>query len=357
MASAQKEVREIIEEIGNAWRQGRPIIPLVGVGLSAESGLLTTEQLVRYLAQLRSSIDHAAYLPDQPHQQHLLKERLKSYLTQPLQFVKDYGWPDPCQLLHDLWKWSDHSEQRRAAFVEDEVREQLDVLARVLYPDRVAILAPANEALAGAPPEFPWQPRRSYFWDAVGQWKDLLRHFCAFDRDYAEALFARLHEGKQPGLGHRFLAFLARLLGIRLFLTTAFDSLLEDALHGEGIPYQLFVLDEGRRFPGPEMVREAPSVIKLHGGTHRLLLDERLDHPVERNFLERFRRALPPGLRPLLLVLGCDGKDYRDIDLIERGFLSPPPLRPARKSAPSGCTSRTTCRPPCSGSSIPTPRT
>src|SRR5262245_44447492 len=226
MSSTQEEVAGIVKEIGTAWKQGRPIVPLVGVGLSSESGLLTTERLVRYLALLRSYIQHRVYLPPEPRRGHLLEGRFDWYGEHPLNFIKDHGWPDPCQLLHDLWELSARSHDPRPAFLEEEAREQFDLLARELYPDRGAVLAPAREAVASAPPEFPWQPRRSYFWDAVGQWKDLLRHFCAFDRDYAEALFGRLHEGKQPGLGHRFLAFLARLLGIRLFLTTAFDSLL-----------------------------------------------------------------------------------------------------------------------------------
>ena len=53
---------------------------------------------------------------------------------------------------------------------------------------------------------------------------------------------------RMPSLGHRCLAFLARLCSIKLFLSIRLDDLLEQALWAEGVPHQEYVLG-GRRMP------------------------------------------------------------------------------------------------------------
>lgn len=160
--------------------------------------------------------------------------------------------------------------------------------------------------------------------DLVGDWKKLIQHFTRFQRDYADALFARLVSGRQPSLGHRYLAFLVKFLGIRAIFTYNFDNLIERALELEGIHAEVFAMEDGATLPHPSLVHDALAVVKLHGSNHALLLDERLDHPVTKEYRRRFRRIA--GKNPLLLVVGCSGNDFRLRNLVEQF------LRPRRKT-------------------------
>ena len=131
--------------------------------------------------------------------------------------------------------------------------------------------------------------------------------------------------GRGPSLGHSYLAFLVRLLGVKTILTFNFDELIERSLEREGVRPRVFAMEEGRGLPHQALVRDVVSVVKLHGSNHALLVDERLDHPLSSSYKERFDRLVGPD--PLLLVIGCSGEDYRLRDLVEHV---------ARRSADAG---------------------
>jgi hypothetical protein len=57
------------------------------------------------------------------------------------------------------------------------------------------------------------------------------------------------------------------------------------------------------------------AIIKMHGSHHSILIDERLDKPLSREYRERFSSLVGP--RCVLLVLGCSGDDRRLSDLLE----------------------------------------
>lgn len=317
----------VLDFLSAARKAGRPIVPLIGGGVSAESGLPTTVGLARYLAACHLFVRAQVYLPPRSGvEPPFLTELRGRYdirdragrpagdLTGLADFLADQNWPDPHELTAQLWRWRPAGRPKKEVSpdaLDGLLDEELDLLARRLYPNRVRAL---DDELAGeltAPPGAVWR--------ATGDWKDLVRHLAGFDRDTAEQLFARLYRFARPALGHRMVAKMVRLFGTRLVLTVNIDSLMEMALTAESVPHRRFVLEEGLLYPSERQLRHSVGVVKLHGGSDRLLLDERLDQPADGETLARFRAAFPGD--GVLLAVGCGGQDWRVIDLIRRGVL------------------------------------
>ena len=97
------------------------------------------------------------------------------------------------------------------------------------------------------------------------------------------------------------------------FFTFNFDPLIETALTRASVRHQVFAMEHGKSLPAPVLI-DRLSVIKMHGSTHNLLIDERLDHPLTEDYLEGFRGLAQPN--PLLIVIGCSGQDRRLRDIL-----------------------------------------
>jgi hypothetical protein len=315
-------VQGVIKAIRSAWYNGRQIVPLVGAGFSAEAGVPTTEGVVRYLAQLHGYVRDKAYLPfrheegedgGSPASLPTLHHLLAPYDEVPL-YVREHGWPNYYHLYQNYGNWL--KLHRSRASLGEEVARQLDRLTRELYPNLVAQIEEILPDLEREPVDtfIPRVPSSALWW-CLGRWPDLVLHLASGDLGFANGLFKRLQLGHRPGLSHRFLAFLARVLGTRMFLSTAADDLLERALVAEGLEHAVFVLGAGRRWPSPELIRAGPAVIRMHGDPSDpvgSMMYSALDRSLRKDFLN----SLPPG-HPLFLVMGTSGRDRRVIDLVE----------------------------------------
>src|SRR5262249_31067704 len=159
---------------------------------------------------------------------------------------------------------------------------ELHDAARYLYPE---IEPELREVLEDA--DRPWQTGgphsdpSSELWRFLGRWPELLRYITGGSGDHIHGLFAAFSKRRVPGLSHRFLPFLAQLIGIRLIITTTFDGLVEDALRRENVVHQVLAMDQGRHFPSAALVRETRTVIQLDrsvygglsGGPNDIFLD------------------------------------------------------------------------------------
>jgi hypothetical protein len=226
-----QSVQEVIDDIRDAWRKGRGIVPLIGSGFSAEAGVPTIEGVLHYLALLRGYIRERAYLPVRLDRSGGATEEFVTRLDKHVDrygedlslFVRDFGWPDPYYLRQDFGKWL--SEQSPPGEPDEEIVRHLNELTALLYPEQLTQLGKGRRD-AAAPIAALVPPRGvgSALWKCIGRWPDLVHHFTGGDSAYARGLFERLRRGYRPGLSHRFLASLARLLSIRLFLSTTFDD-------------------------------------------------------------------------------------------------------------------------------------
>jgi hypothetical protein len=325
---ALKTQSHVIEELVAASNEGRGIVPLIGAGFSIESGIPALSTLTQYLAKVQHYIGQGLYAPVRKHSgaragsagqtpEIFLDNR--DYRRDPSLYLQDFGWPDPNQLDSSLWervapvpgvaarRLLDHKVEEE--LIRDIERSDED-LAR-----KIRLLTESREQFLPHAPE----PLKLLFetglWKLKGNWKTLLPYLTRANPDYVDKLFHQLVKHRNPGTSHRFMAFLAPLLGIRLILTTNFDNLLEESLRLEGFHPFVYEVSKDALLPHHSLVQGELSVVKLHGGAFGLRVGESLDHPLDENSRQRLKGYLPR--RSVLLVMGLGGWDRRILDLVE----------------------------------------
>ena len=347
------DYRDAVNTLVKAARSGRPIVPLVGAGISVESGAPTLSELTRYLAKTKAYLRYrvfenrpAADSNEQIRVSSLLSGKLTplSRQRQPREYLREFGWPDPQELTSNLWHRLVHDLANDKIDRPGDLPRAMDLLVNA---EIISALGQLDTTLSTSLS----RQLRSHFkssnqnvnWQLKGSlWKILLTQLTRSSPDLVDTLFQRLTSNRQPTTAHRFLAFLTPVLRLRLFLTINFDSLLEDGLRLEGLSPTIYEVADGLSLPHPKLVQENLSIVKLHGGAYGLLVGDRLDSPLDEETRSRFRSYLPENL--LLTVLGIGGWDQRIIDMVdlakERGgdvlwlhFESEPPDPLARRFA------------------------
>ena len=359
----ERAIGDLIE----GQRIGRPIVPLVGAGISIEAGVPPLSEVTRYLAKTKAYLRYRVYqnlVPQNTGRQKLARELsesdLPSPLTKPWDFLREFGWPDPQELNSDLWHWlwrhplptrkKDGVEFLDAMdlLINSEILESLGRLERNLVntvrrplqmlrnPPSEDVLKAINsllngeafKVLSGEERNLLRQPLKTLRvqweellqenrdWRLLGDyWKILLIHMTRSSPELIDTLFRRLTRRREPFTSHRFLAFLAPVLRLRLFLTTNFDTLLEDALRIEGFRPTVYEVTDGHSLPHAKLLQEELAVVKLHGGAYGLLVGDKLDSPLDEETRSRLKAYLPENL--ILLVMGLGGWDLRVLDMVE----------------------------------------
>ena len=336
---SEHSVEDLAKALKEARERGQQVVPIVGAGLSADCGFPVITAVVRYFGMLYSYIERRGPSYHQPenHIADIFDERFTLYKAEPWKFLEDFGWPDLFQLNEDLLTKleKENETQEVKQSIDDAVGDGLDSLVRQfnqtgeyhytkLHDDVIKFLTDLKACPAlhdtmeklenDIKLRFKTNQSRSATFDVIGDWRSLILYFTNYRSDYADALFARFGATRKPGQGHRFLAFLSKILAVRTILTFNFDSLIEEALGLEGIRYKVFAMERGAGLPHQNLLRDQLSVIKAHGSTHALLLDEQLDRPLSPEYLQRFDSIT--GDSPFLLVMGCSAEDRRLRDLV-----------------------------------------
>ena len=138
---------------------------------------------------------------------------------------------------------------------------------------------------------------------------------------------------RRPSLIHTMLAHLREPARMRLFLTTNFDTLIEDAFVQESRRIEVISVSVRGELPDPDIVHARDTVVKIHGTLSETRADFSLDDLPSLNDRRRFFdyvRGAPPedahGNRDApngrfipgqLLVAGYSGSDARCIQLIK----------------------------------------
>ena len=193
--------------------------------------------------------------------------------------------------------------------IEEAINDKFDWLASVSTSARAANHW-AKDVMAKLPAgSWAWVQ-----WATQGDWRRLIQFFTNHQGEYGDDLFAQFGFRRNPSPGHRYLTLLVKLLSVRTIFTFNFDDLIEKALSLEGVSYRLFGMEHGSSLPSPRLVGDDLSVIKMHGSHHSILIDETLDRPLSRDYIQRFYELTGPNA--LILVLGCSGDDRRLGDLL-----------------------------------------
>ncbi|MDR3636879.1 MAG: SIR2 family protein, partial [Isosphaeraceae bacterium] len=304
---------------------GRPIVPLLGAGISVDSGYPATGTIVRYLAKVRYYLDQGLYLPTEggePERDH------------PLYYPKDqhlslFGWPDPFQLNDDLWNTTSGGPEAmeeivNGIYLEELKREsptdqkRLDVIHTMLVRAQLPELRWFFKSWRGRQ-ELPEKLQKEILEFRLSpvtrpNWRPFLRWVTDGRADHVDTLFHMLNRGRDPGNSHRFLAFLSRHLGWKLILTTNFDDLIERAMRVEGLNPVVFDVWREAELPNGLLVSYTLSVVKLHGSAYGLRVGESLDDPLSEAEKMKLMSYMPENT--LLLVLGYGGQDRRIMDLV-----------------------------------------
>lgn len=136
--------------------------------------------------------------------------------------------------------------------------------------------------------------------------------------------------GRMPNLAHIMLCHLARPARMRLFLTTNFDELIEDAFTQLGQNIEPISVSIRGELPDPEIVHARDTVVKMHGTLWETRADFSLDESPPQEEKRRFFHYVR-GCDPIdsghsneerylpqhLLVCGYSGSDNRCVELIK----------------------------------------
>ncbi len=318
---------EALQTLYTASLNRRPIVPLLGAGISVESGYPATSSIMRYLAMVRYFLDKRLYFPDQL----FMTERDKELRYESKEHIGRFGWPDPFQLRDDLWNSDEIDRDQKKLFgaIESIYRQWQDdenpdeakrlrlihkLFARMTEKEQrdFARASKDRDGLTDDEVRAFLSLRQSP--TITPKWRPFLRWVTGRRAEYADSLFHMLNRGRVPGNSHRFLAFLTRVMHWRLILTTNFDDLIERAMRSEGLSPMVFDVWRQAELPNELLVRGSLSVVKLHGSAYGLRVDESLDDPVADHETARFWGYFPTDA--LLLVIGYGGHDRRIMDLV-----------------------------------------
>ena len=308
-----KYKEKVFEHIAAALRDGHPIVPLFGSGVSVAAGFPLAATLSNYLVRL--------------HWWLKLNKRgsVASYL-------RGHHWPS----RHDLTGQLFHKYDGTKGTFTDQLDQNEFDLNREAIVDEMRREAPtAAYALEGgfkylaklqAGGPLPKTFERAYD-RATGKihsytgYRSLLNFLCDRDGDLIDAFFDHFSRGQRTSTTHQFIAFATQLLGSRLILTTNFDPYIEASLRAEGMKPTVYEINRDGSPPSAQLIHSQQlSLVKLHGGAFSLRtgfdLDERLSPGVLAQYREYFRPASPGAKPPLVIAIGYSGSDRRVMDIL-----------------------------------------
>jgi hypothetical protein len=360
-----------MQVLAKARTDGRPIVPFLAAGLSAASGYPLLFDLRSYLLKVKFHILSGSFL-----QMLGLRERDRSarrnLLDNPAEYISRYGWPSPSQLnLHLFNSFVDTnraaggktvldrialSEKLPAAIQRESAKDAYtkhfsQVISgeakdqkgkpRIWGVGRWAIESITNhmaletlrqhdEGLAEAVQEEVWESRLS----PRSDWSALLMDITEGRLGLVDALFSHLSARHSPAFAHTMLAHLTTLLRIKLILTTNFDPYIEMALHSEGVAHRVFDVGRDETPPAASVLKQALSIIKLHGSGFGVRVGETLDYELDDSTRTTLLDAIPNNA--LLLVIGFSGNERRMMQLIEHIAIRNCSTRPISEAALPG---------------------
>ena len=271
---SRMEVVVALDELIKACKEGRPIVPLLGAGISVSSGYPPTRMIVNYLAKVHYYLKRL-YLPS-PDEGAKQNHDSKDNNDFKRQYLYHFGWPDPYWLNDVLWAWGPKSST--------QMNNEINKIYREAWRRDAKDLLNQLEEVQSDQPQVP-QPH----------WRPFLRWVTDCQADHVDSLFQMFNRGRVPSNSHRFLAFLVRLLNWKLILTTNFDDLIEKALRSEDLEPTVFDVWRQAELPNRLLVGSGLSVVKLHGSAYGLRAGESLDDPLSKEEKQKLLEYMPEG--------------------------------------------------------------
>lgn len=299
-----KTPSEVIDLIKNYNKQGVGIVPLIGSGMSAASGIPAGQDYHAYLFYCLTRVFG------------INENNVKIPQWDP----SILRWPDYSEvpIYDNLWdamyRWS-----------EDVIKKYIKKSNDKNYND---ILWQAVGAVADWRAMLNLLSRLSIINNKNNRNEIILKHP---DHRIIDSFFVNLTKGKKPNSSHMLMAHLSDILRIKIILTTNFDNLIESAYQAFFFRIAVFDVHMDVSLPDADFVRAQRSVIKMHGGRYGLRADFSLDKYPTTDDVEKFVSYLSlyrnKDYTPIsenqrnLLVMGIAPITGRTIALISRTMI------------------------------------
>ncbi|MDX2199490.1 MAG: SIR2 family protein [Phycisphaerae bacterium] len=304
------EPSDVFAAFEDAKTAGRRVIPLLGSGISVESGIPTSAALADYIVTVYALANKRGW------------ENCREYL-------RKWGWPHRHDAAID---WITHEPSGHFSTLESQFQKSRIELYRRTVRDELRRCSPLYVQMADEHLNTLVTDRAR-----VTDYRSLLATVTHNDTNLIDSFFDHFVRLRSPSTAHQYLAFVAQLLRIDLILTTNFDALIETALRNEGLAPTVYEIPREGTIPSQLLLQnQSISVVKLHGGTHSLRTGFDLDDPLPLSALDEARayfraRAIEcegaagsdkarnregARLDPLLLVIGYSGHDRRVMDVV-----------------------------------------
>jgi hypothetical protein len=301
---------DVIKDILEALGRGRGVVPLIGSGMSAASGIPSGSDYRAYLFHcLRRVFDDTRDGRWDP----------STLLWPPFSEIPKIG-----DLSAEMIRWSEHVQKMLLREVERRRSREAFEAERAIGEDRQARWQASGVAAD-------WRATL-HLLSRVGPRPNGGVRIKDADPLVIDSFFVNLTEGKRPNAAHSLLAHLADVLRIEVMLTTNFDNLIETAFQRLDMPLVTFDVHYDAGLPSDRLVRARRSLVKLHGGRYGLRADFSLDTHPQQSDIDKFCNYLAPyadDTQPEvpsknretfasrdLLVMGVSGEERRTVGLV-----------------------------------------
>ncbi|MCA8953932.1 MAG: SIR2 family protein [Planctomycetes bacterium] len=320
-----EEPRVVVRRLEEIAARGERLVPLLGSGISALSGIMMGQSFTDYLATaIHDAVGHSES-----------------------QNVGRVG-----RLAEGVWSQSYTEADIRLAreWVEQRIRDRVrDVAVDLSIPELAARYSDylASRSLADATSPFTTDHLVEQGVGSLRDWRSALTFLA---RLYVKDEVVRLREDasqividsfvtqlvakRMPNLTHKMIAHIAVVMNVRLLLTTNFDDLIERSFQALQRELRVVEVPLGARLPPASSFALGRALVKLHGGLIQVRADASLDARPTQEDIEAFMSYLSPGsmLAPndgptWLLVLGYSGSDRRLIDMLKAAVRMRPQVR------------------------------
>jgi hypothetical protein len=277
---------QFVEQLTEEIRKGISLVPFIGSGLSAPSGILMGKEFAQYLTT-------TVFL--------CIEEKRDLHLE---------GWP----------KFPSDKEVGNATAWVTLSKRKLSNLDRKGEPLTAEdnILREALHSLKD------WRSTleflaRLYFREQKLSLEDV-------DQSIIDNFNFHITRGRRPNFGHSMLCHLVGPAHIRTVLTTNFDTLIEDAFAKLNLKFEVISVGLKDALPSPDMVHSLNCIIKLHGSIKDTRADQSLNSIPTLDDKKRFCSYVRGGdqfrdgarFRPgHLLVIGYSGTELRCVRMIK----------------------------------------
>ena len=323
---------DFCKAVRNEILRGNGIIPLLGAGLSAASGIPTRPDLMLYLKLCLTKVlglrelTNPGWTPWRPQfgGWPTMEGDWRNHVDEGMKVLKEIIALSPNDATEKYQRFLDHCVEAFGSLVD--WRLALQFLARIRIRDEPDKPFAAFFSSEDAP--LSERPHTSFETGLRDHANRAYRISLGdVDEHVIDSFFNHIVAGKSPSMGHNMIVNLVQPLRVPIILTVNFDDLLEQAFRHFDSSLSVFNVHHEAGLPPWNLIGRQVALVKLHGSRYGLRADFSLDRAPTDNDKLHFQcylagqaitndAELPdnvskPNARYHLLIAGVSGQDRR----------------------------------------------